>query len=110
MEPILLLSTLFPSMVSISKSILHTVVLPLVPVTAMIFSGLSAYFKNCGQILSASTPGKLVPLCLVIFRAAIDSLAAHRAIKYLMGHVMKETKGKANPKMLNEMFLEELKK
>ena len=33
-----------------------------------------------------------------------------RAIKYLMGQVMKETKGKANPKMLNEMFLEELKK
>lgn len=32
-----------------------------------------------------------------------------RAIKYLMGQVMKETKGKANPKMANDILLEELK-
>ena len=31
-----------------------------------------------------------------------------RAIKYLMGQVMKETKGKANPKMANDILLEEL--
>ena len=29
---------------------------------------------------------------------------------FLVGQAMKETKGKANPQMLNEMFLEELKK
>ena len=31
-----------------------------------------------------------------------------RAIKYLMGQVMKETKGKANPKMANDILKEEL--
>ena len=33
-----------------------------------------------------------------------------RALGYLVGQAMKQTKGKANPKMLNEMFIEELKK
>lgn len=33
-----------------------------------------------------------------------------RALGFLVGQAMKETKGKANPKMLNEMFLQELKK
>ena len=33
-----------------------------------------------------------------------------RALGFLVGQAMKETKGKANPKMLNQMFLEELKK
>ena len=32
-----------------------------------------------------------------------------RAIKYLMGQIMKETKGSANPKIVNEILLEELK-
>ena len=32
-----------------------------------------------------------------------------RAIKYLMGQVMKETKGKANPRIANEILLSELK-
>ena len=33
-----------------------------------------------------------------------------KALGFLVGQAMKQTKGKANPKMLNEMFLEELKK
>lgn len=33
-----------------------------------------------------------------------------RAIGFLVGQAMKETKGKANPQLLNQMFLEELKK
>ena len=33
-----------------------------------------------------------------------------RALGFLVGQAMKQTKGKANPKMLNEIFLEELKK
>lgn len=38
-----------------------------------------------------------------------DYKAGHdRAIKYLMGQVMKETKGKANPKMANDILVEEL--
>ena len=32
-----------------------------------------------------------------------------RAIKFLMGQVMKETKGKANPKIANDILIEELK-
>ena len=31
-----------------------------------------------------------------------------RAIKYLMGQIMKETKGSANPKMVNEILMQEL--
>lgn len=31
-----------------------------------------------------------------------------RAIKYLMGQIMKETKGQANPKLLNELLIKEL--
>ena len=33
-----------------------------------------------------------------------------RALGFLVGQAMKETKGKANPGMLNKMFLEELNK
>ncbi len=33
-----------------------------------------------------------------------------KALGFLVGQAMKQTKGKANPKMLNEMFIEELKK
>ena len=32
-----------------------------------------------------------------------------RSIKFLMGQIMKETKGQANPKLANELLLEELK-
>ena len=32
-----------------------------------------------------------------------------KAIGFLVGQAMKETKGKANPQMLNKMFKEELK-
>ena len=32
-----------------------------------------------------------------------------RSIKFLMGQIMKETKGQANPKLANEMLIEELK-
>ena len=33
-----------------------------------------------------------------------------RAIKYLMGQIMKETKGSANPSLVNQLLLEELSK
>lgn len=45
------------------------------------------------------------PQSIVDFKAGKD-----RALGFLVGQAMKATKGKANPKMLNEMFLEELKK
>ena len=33
-----------------------------------------------------------------------------RALGFLVGQAMKQTKGKANPQMLNKMFLDELNK
>ncbi len=45
------------------------------------------------------------PQSIIDFKAGKD-----RALGFLVGQAMKETKGKANPKMLNDMFLEELKK
>ena len=33
-----------------------------------------------------------------------------RALGFLVGQAMKETRGKANPQLLNKMFLEELNK
>ena len=45
------------------------------------------------------------PQSIVDFKAGKD-----RALGFLVGQAMKETKGQANPKMLNEMFLEELNK
>ena len=45
------------------------------------------------------------PQSVADFKAGKD-----RALGFLVGQAMKETKGKANPKMLNEMFLDELNK
>jgi len=45
------------------------------------------------------------PQSIADFKAGKD-----RALGYLVGQAMKETKGKANPQMLNKMFLEELNK
>ncbi len=45
------------------------------------------------------------PQSIADFKAGKD-----RALGFLVGQAMKETKGKANPKMLNDMFLEELNK
>ena len=45
------------------------------------------------------------PQSIIDYKAGKD-----RALGYLVGQAMKETKGKANPQMLNKIFLEELKK
>ena len=45
------------------------------------------------------------PASIADFKAGKD-----RALGFLVGQAMKETKGKANPQMLNKMFLEELNK
>lgn len=45
------------------------------------------------------------PQSIADFKAGKD-----KALAFLIGQAMKETKGKANPKMLTDMFLEELKK
>ena len=45
------------------------------------------------------------PQSIIDYRAGKD-----RALGFLVGHAMKKTKGKANPQMLNKMFLDELNK
>ena len=45
------------------------------------------------------------PQSIADFKAGKD-----RALGFLVGQAMKQTKGKANPQMLNKMFIEELNK
>ena len=45
------------------------------------------------------------PQSIIDYKAGRD-----RALGFLVGQAMKETKGKANPQLLNKLFLEELKK
>ena len=51
--------------------------------------------------------------CLKVLENNPQSVADYKAGKqkalgFLVGQAMKETRGKANPQMLNKMFLEEL--
>ncbi len=62
-----------------------------------------------------SDEGEIQEVVLKILEANPQSIADYkagkdRALGFLVGQAMKETKGKANPQMLNKMFLEELKK
>lgn len=62
-----------------------------------------------------SDEGAIKEIVLKILEANPQSIADYkagkdRALGFLVGQAMKETKGKANPKMLNQMFLEELNK
>ena len=62
-----------------------------------------------------SDEGAIKDVVLKVLEANPQSVADYKggkdkALGYLVGQAMKETRGKANPKMLNKMFLEELKK
>lgn len=59
----------------------------------------SAIKEVVSRILEAN------PQSIADYKAGKD-----RALGFLVGQAMKETKGKANPQMLNKMFLEELNK
>ena len=56
--------------------------------------------KEVVQKILEANPGSIAD-----YKAGKD-----RALGFLVGQAMKETKGKANPQLLNKMFLEELKK
>lgn len=63
--------------------------------------------------IQISDEGAIKEIVLKILEANPQSIADYRAGKdralgFLVGQAMKETKGKANPQMLNKMFLEEL--
>lgn len=65
--------------------------------------------------IQISDEGAIKEVVLKILEANPQSIADYkagkdRALGFLVGQAMKETKGKANPQMLNKMFLEELKK
>ena len=65
--------------------------------------------------IQISDEGAIKEVVLKVLQANSQSVADFKAGKdkalgFLVGQAMKETKGKANPQMLNKMFLEELKK
>ncbi len=65
--------------------------------------------------IQISDEGAIREIVLKIIEANPQSVADYkggkdRAIGFLVGQAMKETKGKANPGMLNKMFIEELSK
>ena len=65
--------------------------------------------------IQISDEGAIKEVVIKILEANPASIADYKAGKdkavgFLVGQAMKETKGKANPQMLNKMFLEELNK
>lgn len=65
--------------------------------------------------IQISDEGAIKEVVMKILEANSQSIADYKAGKdkalgFLVGQAMKETKGKANPQMLNKMFIEELKK
>ena len=65
--------------------------------------------------IQISDEGAIKEVVTKIIEANPQSVADYkagkeRALGFLVGQAMKETKGKANPQMLNKMFTEELKK
>ena len=65
--------------------------------------------------IQISDEGAIKEVVLKVLEANPQSVADYKAgkekaIGFLVGQAMKETKGKANPQMLNKMFAEELKK
>ena len=65
--------------------------------------------------IQISDEGAIKEVVLKVLEANPQSVADYKggkdkALGFLVGQAMKETKGKANPQMLNKMFLEELKR
>lgn len=65
--------------------------------------------------IQISDEGAIKEVVLKILEANPQSIADYKggkdkALGFLVGQAMKETKGKANPQMLNKMFIEELKR
>ena len=65
--------------------------------------------------IQISDEGAIKEIVLKILENNPQSIADYkagkdRALGFLVGQAMKETKGKANPQMLNKLFLDELNK
>ena len=66
-------------------------------------------------LIQISDEGAIKEVVLKVLEANPQSVADYKggkdkALGFLVGQAMKETKGKANPQMLNKLFLEELKR
>ncbi len=70
--------------------------------------------KNHGitQVNDTDSLNQVVKKVLLENQASVDDYHAgkERALKYLMGQIMKETKGGANPVLVNKLLIEELTK
>ena len=70
--------------------------------------------KECG-ISNITDSSMLTEVVSKVISNNPDSVSDYkagkdRALKYLMGQIMKETKGSANPKLVNEILISELNK
>ena len=68
--------------------------------------------SGISNITDIDTLTKVVLKVISENKESVDSYKAgkDRAVKYLMGMIMKETKGSANPKLVNEILINELNK
>ena len=78
------------------------------------FPGISKIIEEKGWI-QISDEGAIKEVVLKVLENNSQSVADYKAGKdkalgFLVGQAMKETKGKANPQMLNKMFVEEINK
>ena len=80
----------------------------------LVRQGVSKIIEEKGWV-QISDEGAIKEVVNKILEANLQSVAdfkagKDRALGFLVGQAMKETKGKANPQLLNKLFLEELKK
>lgn len=66
-------------------------------------------------LIQLSDPSQLIPIIVEILNANAQSIedfknGKDRAVGFLVGQIMKQTKGKANPTMVNQLLMEELQK
>ena len=78
-------------------------------------SNLDYFYTNILNIRKNNYEEVLKEIVLKILENNPQSIADYkagkdRALGFLVGQAMKETKGKANPQMLNKLFLDELNK
>jgi aspartyl-tRNA(Asn)/glutamyl-tRNA(Gln) amidotransferase subunit B len=66
-------------------------------------------------MVQLSDPAQLTPIIDAVLddnQQSIDDFKAgkDRAIGFLVGNIMKQTRGKANPKVVNQILMQEIKK
>ena len=72
-------------------------------------------FVEAKGMVQLSDPAQLTPIIDAVLddnQQSIDDFKAgkDRAIGFLVGNIMKQTRGKANPKVVNQILMQEIKK